>query len=163
MGVERGGVAVLVEVVAVGAGGDGADGVDGDGATGEVLDLFPGMRGHGPEEFEVFAVGEGVFERGFVVVQSSCGCGDRNFIQFDCRADLTGGEDVLQVGSEAVAEVEHGGRLGVLIEPAGFLHARNKRELMLGATAAERTGNTNDVAGPGSISPDRFPLLDISV
>jgi hypothetical protein len=110
-------------------------------------ELLPVSFVHTEEQLEVFAVGEGVVEAlggrelGIDVGMDRDGDG----VEFD--SDAAGFGDVKEIGSEAVAEVEHGVEVDELVEPLGLGDAGGESAVSLRLKAAtELAGDEEPVA-----------------
>ena len=96
----------------------------------------------GKEKFVIFATSEGKFW---------CGAGrEWNLIRVDLEADAGGSGKAREVGSESVAEVEHGGRKFVADEPLTFGEAGSEGEMAAGPGATQFSSYEKEMAGFGS-------------
>jgi hypothetical protein len=96
----------------------------------------------GKEKFVIFATGEGNF-------WGSTGR-EWNLIRLDLETDTGGSGKTREVGSESVAEVEHGGRKFVTDEPLTFGDAGIEGEMAAGPRATQFSGYEKEMAWFGS-------------
>lgn len=100
----------------------------------------------GKEQFEVFAVEEGMAE-GITGGGGGVGEGDAGGVEDE--RDLAFLRKVPEFGGEAIADVDHGVR--PVAKPLAFADARGEREVRAGEKAAPKAaGDAEDVAGTGA-------------
>ena len=96
----------------------------------------------GKEKFVIFATSEGKFW---------CGAGrEWNLIWVDLEADAGGAGKTREVGSESIAEVEHGGGEFIADEPLALGQTRGEGEMAAGPGATQFSGDEKEMAGFGS-------------
>ena len=96
----------------------------------------------GKEKFVIFATSEGKFW---------CGAGrEWNLIWVDLEADVGGAGKTREVGSESVAEIEHGRRKFIADEPLTFGEAGSEGEMAAGPGATQFSSDEKEMAGFGS-------------
>ena len=93
--------------------GDASNHMERHGTFRQVSHAVQFEFGHGPQEFEILAVCQGMFQGRTLVSRSACVWGDRNARGFNFGGDSAGPKDVIEIGDQAIADIDHGVDLGM--------------------------------------------------
>ena len=76
----------------------------------------PIFERNGKQEFEIFAIAEGVFQGGMIIPHLACHGTDGNRLREKDRSAVTLIADVFEIGGQAVADINHGMERDLLVE-----------------------------------------------
>src|ERR1700682_1770199 len=116
------------------------------------LQMFAVARRNGKEKFVVFAVGDGVVDPGAGT--------ERQALHVDLETDLARMREPRKVGTEAIAQIDHGVNGELLRKPARFFDARDKAQMFAALRSAESAGYEKIVACFSATARDPARLLN---